>query len=100
MGRGTWSRAARASPIVMLVALVVACGTPAAAPVQPPRMAVVGFVASGSRQPWHEGFRQGLREAGYVEGENVQTEFRYADGQQEDLPKLIDQLLQLKIDVI
>jgi putative tryptophan/tyrosine transport system substrate-binding protein len=46
------------------------------------------------------GLRQGLRELGYIEGQNIIIEARYADGRQERLPELAAELLRLKMDVI
>jgi putative tryptophan/tyrosine transport system substrate-binding protein len=61
---------------------------------------VVGFVAGGSRQPWHEGVSKGLRESGYVEGENLRIEYRYANGNQAELSGLVAELLQENPQVI
>ena len=47
-----------------------------------------------------EGFRQGLRDLGYVEGRNVVIEIRDADGKLERLPDLAAELVALKVDVI
>jgi len=47
-----------------------------------------------------EPFRQGLRELGYVEGQNIVIEFRWADGKHERLPGLANELLQLQLDVL
>jgi len=47
-----------------------------------------------------EGFRQGLRDLGYVEGRNVVIEFRDAEGKLERLPALATELIALKVDVI
>jgi putative ABC transport system substrate-binding protein len=47
-----------------------------------------------------EAFRQGLRELGYVEGENIVIEYRYADEKAERLPGLAAELVYLKVDVI
>jgi putative tryptophan/tyrosine transport system substrate-binding protein len=48
----------------------------------------------------HEAFRQGLRDLGYVEGRNVVTEYRDAEGKPERLPALAAELVALKVDVI
>jgi putative ABC transport system substrate-binding protein len=45
-------------------------------------------------------FREGLRELGYVEGQNLVIEYRWAEGQYERFPTLIAELLALKVDVI
>ncbi len=45
-------------------------------------------------------FRQGLRELGYVEGQNIVIEYRYAEGKAERLPELAAELVGLKVDVI
>jgi hypothetical protein len=47
-----------------------------------------------------DGLRRGLRDLGYVEGRNVASEIRYADGKFERLPELADELVRLKFDVI
>jgi putative ABC transport system substrate-binding protein len=64
----------------------------------------IGFLGAGSRPPvtWHlfEAFRQGLRELGWVEGQNIVIEYRFAEGRFERVPDLAAELVQLKADVI
>jgi len=47
-----------------------------------------------------EPFRQGMRQLGYVEGQNIVIDFRSADGDYERLRELADELLQLQLDVL
>ena len=47
-----------------------------------------------------EGFRDGLRNLGYVEGKNIEVEYRYAEGNLDRLPELAAELVNLNVDVI
>lgn len=47
-----------------------------------------------------EAFRQGLRDLGWVEGKNIVIEYRWAEGRFERLPSMVDELVQLKVDLI
>jgi len=66
-------------------------------------MAVVGFLNGGSRAayaPEMDAFRQGLKETGYVEGQNMTIEYRWAEDQYDRLPSLAADLVQQKVTVI
>jgi putative tryptophan/tyrosine transport system substrate-binding protein len=63
------------------------------------RLLSVGSPTAGP-DPSFEAFRQGLRELGYVEGQNVVIEDRYAEGSQERLRDLAAELVRLQVDVI
>jgi putative ABC transport system substrate-binding protein len=84
-----------------LGALLLALSFPVEA--QPTKTPRIGILLSGSRSITSANtdvFRQGLRELGYVEGQNVDIEYRYAEGQFDTLPKLAAELARMKVDVI
>ena len=90
--------------IVLLAAavLVVPLAGDAQQPASLPR---IGFLAPGSlsdpRFPrFLQAFRQGLRELGYAEGQNIAIEFRWAEGKYDRLPGLAVELVRLKVNVI
>ena len=76
---------------------------PPVARAQQPTMPVIGFLALGSPDPnstFGAAFRQGLAEAGYVPGQNVAIEFRWANNQPSLLPGLAADLVNRKVAVI
>jgi len=60
----------------------------------------IGFLVFVSSEARYRGFQQGLRELGYVEGQNIAIEFRSADGSLERLSDFADELVRLRVDVI
>ena len=61
----------------------------------------IGFLRAGPPpKSWVEGFQQGLRDLGYVEGQNIVTEYRYGEGKADRYPRLAAELVRLKVDVI
>ena len=93
----------RPTTAVVLLLLSASLGTAAAQP--PEKVPRVGYLNPGSssdplRQRRLEAFRQGLRELGYVDGQNIAVESRWAEGQYDRYPALAADLVRLKVDVI
>src|SRR5262249_57016941 len=85
--------------------LLVALGGAAVAawPTQQPTIPVVGFLNGASAWEYAYvvgAFRRGLNETGYVEGQNVAIEYRWAEGHYERLPTLVADLLSRHVTVI
>jgi putative tryptophan/tyrosine transport system substrate-binding protein len=92
-------RLTRLATTVLALALLAAGAQPAG---KVPR---VGYLTAGSpsdqgRQRRFEAFRQGLRELGYVEGQNIAIESRWAEGKNDRYPALAADLVRSKVDVI
>jgi putative ABC transport system substrate-binding protein len=76
---------------------------PGAAHAQQPMMPVIGFLGVESPDKWTSrlrAFRQGLGQTGYVEGQNLAIEYRWADGQNGRLPSLTAELVRSRVGVI
>jgi len=70
---------------------------------QPKKFPRLGFMVPGNQAGFAtrlEAFRQGLREFGYIEGQNIIIEYRYAERGLDQLPELAAELVRLKVDII
>src|SRR5215510_15091643 len=81
-----------------LFPLLMPCAAKAQQLGKVPRIGI--FQTSESRAPIWEAFRHGLRDLGYVEGQNLVIEFRSAEGNLERLPALAAELVQRQVDVL
>ena len=66
---------------------------------QPAKVARIGYLSPGS-PPASPAFWQGMRDLGYVEGQNILVEYRWAEGKPERLPELAMELSRLKVEVV
>ena len=92
--------------LAWLLILLVLASVQAADAQQPLKVPRIGFLqrrvapTPTNPDPLAQAFRQGLRELGYIDGENIQIEHRYGAGSEDRLPGLVAELLQLKVDLL
>ena len=70
---------------------------------QPKKVPRIGYLAPNdpaSESARSEAIRLALRERGYIEGQNIATEYRYSEGKRDRYPELAAELVRLKVDII
>jgi putative tryptophan/tyrosine transport system substrate-binding protein len=83
-----------------VVLLAVAVLAEAQQPKTVPRIGYVSPVDTATESTRVETIRLALRERGYIEGQNIATEYRYAEGKLDRFPELVAELVRLKVDII
>jgi ABC-type uncharacterized transport system substrate-binding protein len=91
-----WYRAVGCIVTCILSLLVAPLAAETPPRVKVPRLGYIGDTPG----PYADAFRQGLRERGYIEGETIAVEYRWAEGRHERLPDLVAELVQLQVDVL
>jgi len=92
----------RKTVVALLVGLILA-SVPFAEAQQPKKVPRIGYLTSSdpaTESARSEGIRQALRDLGYVEGQNIAFEYRYAEGKLDRFPELAAELVRLKVDII
>src|SRR5947207_12607564 len=92
----------RRREFITLLGGAVAATWPLAARAQQSKVARIGvlYIGLADAESFRKELREGLRELGYVEGQNIAFEFRSAEGKLDRLPQLASELVRLKVDVI
>jgi len=85
--------------------IALLCGMMTASPFaaraqQAARVYSIGYLAGSNRTPQLDAFLQGMRDLGYVEGQNLAIEYQLAAGQLQRLPEMAANLVRLKVDII
>ena len=91
-----------AVPSILVAVVLLALGVTAEAQ-QPKKVPRIGYLSSGdpaTESTRAEAIRLALRELGYIEGQNIAIEYRYAEGKQDRYPELAAELVRLKVDII
>ena len=88
------------SVLVAVTLLAVAVIAEAQQPKKVPRIGYLSPLEPASESTRSEGIQLALRELGYTEGQNIATEYRYAEGKLDRLPELAAELVRLKVDII
>ena len=85
---------------VALGVLVPPLAADAQQPAKAPRIGLLSEFSPADSALWYEAFRQGLRNLGWVEGKNINIDYRYTEGRHDRLPGLAAELVNLRVDII
>ena len=89
-------------PSILVAVVLLALGVIAEAQ-QPKKVPRIGYLSTrdpATESTRAEAIRLALRELGYIEGQNIAIEYRYAEGKRDRLPELAAELVRLKVDII
>ena len=86
--------------LLLTVLLITASSAEAQQPKKVPRIGYLAAIDPASESTRSEAIRLALRELGYIEGQNIAIEYRYAEGKRDRLPELAAELVRLKVDII
>src|SRR5215831_8968638 len=98
--RLTMKRAAMRSIVVAVMLLAMAIIAESQQPKKVPRIGYLSPFDAATESARSEPYRRALRELGYIEGQNIAIEYRYAEGKADRYPELLAELVRLKVDVI
>ena len=85
---------------LMTVLLITSSSAHAQQPKKVPRIGYLSARDAASESTRSEAIRLALRDLGYIEGQNIAIEYRYADGKVDRFPKVASELVRLKVDII
>src|SRR5499426_1699334 len=86
--------------LVAVILLTLGVVTEAQQPTKVPRVGYLSNADAATDSARAEGIRLALRELGYIEGQNIAFEYRYAEGKVDRAPELAAELVLLKVDII
>ena len=89
--------------VLFTLATFIVASVPIAEAQQPKKVPRIGYLSSGDparESTRSEAIRLALRERGYIEGQNIATEYRYSEGKLDRAPELAAELVRLKVDII
>lgn len=91
----------RRRTVGIIVALALGVVAPLSSEAQrPPHVPRLGYLGGSPSSPLLEPFRQGLQALGWVEGQNINIDYRWTEGRSERAPELVAELIRLNVDVI